>query len=372
MHFFNQLEPDSLIKLFINYPPENFVVSETETGLPTFVTRFDLMTTMDFKTQQNLKKKPFYALWSKWFNIQTEFIGSTVSEYLLLKNYRDPAALAQTIIYHYNEEYPLLIVKDIPVQSPFLTQSQNDYSKALAEELVQNHFIEVEGQALAYVPIDFDSVDEFLDRFSKSRRKNYRRKLRSRALLTIKELTCGDPQFFDEAVLAHYYQLYLNVYEQSEIHFDKLSFDFFKALLQQKEPTCKIITYEKEAQLIGYNICYLIDDRLVDKYIGLDYELTKNTNLYFVSWFYNLELAKKLNLSVYIAGWTDPEIKRKLGAQFTFTNHYVYVRNGLIKRLLTYFKAAFETDSAFKTMILEKQAAHDQVKQNQSEQNQNS
>lgn len=347
MKYFNQLEPDSLVQLFSTYPPENFTVGETETGLITFATIFDLMTTMDIETQKRIKRKWFYKSWSKWLKIETEFVGTTVSEYLLLENYRDPAALAQTIIHHYNEEYPLLIIKDIPIESPFLTQSQNDYSKSLSEELLQNQFIEIEGQALAYVPIDFESVDEFLNRFSRPRRKNYRRKLRSAEGLIIQEITSGDAQFFDEGVLAHYYELYLNVFNQSEIHFDKLSFDFFKALLQQKEDSCKIITYSHEGKLIAYNICYILHNRLVDKYIGFDYTQAKAFNLYFVSWFYNLELAKRLNLSVYIAGWTDPEIKAQLGAKFTITKHFVYIRNRFFKWLLSRYKSNFENDSVF-------------------------
>lgn len=350
MTFFTQLEPDSLIQLFSHYPPEQFKVSATETGLPTFSMQFNLLTTMEVETQNKLKRKLLYKVWSKWLNIQTEFVGTTVSEYALLNNSHLPAELVQSILSHYNRSYPLLIVKDVPVDSPFLTDSQNKDAKNLAEAFKHKHFIEVEGQALAYVPIDFDSMEDYFKRFSHSRRKNYRRKLRTKEKLSMQEISSGDPQFFDEAVLNHYYELYLKVFEQSEIHFDKLSFDFFKALLQQNEPTCKIITYSHQDQLIGYNICYFIQNRLVDKYIGLDYPKAKELNLYFVSWFYNLELAKRLNADVYIAGWTDPEIKAQLGASFTFTKHYVFIRNGILKRILFRFKSLFESDSAFKTL----------------------
>jgi len=48
----------------------------------------------------------------------------------------------------------------------------------------------------------------------------------------------------------------------------------------------------------------------------------------------------------YIAGWTDPEIKRYLGAKFTFTRHAVYVRNPLLRAILRRFSSAFESDRA--------------------------
>jgi len=63
-----------------------------------------------------------------------------------------------------------------------------------------------------------------------------------------------------------------------------------------------------------------------------------------VSWFHNIEYALAHGLRYYIAGWTDPAIKRDLGATFTFTQHAVYVRNPVLRKLLMPFKRFFETD----------------------------
>jgi len=86
-------------------------------------------------------------------------------------------------------------------------------------------FVVVEGQALAYVPIDFADADAYLARLSYSSRKNLRRKLRSRAGLTITTLPTG-PAFADDALVDAYYALYRQVYAQSEVHFDELSRGF--------------------------------------------------------------------------------------------------------------------------------------------------
>jgi predicted N-acyltransferase len=83
----------------------------------------------------------------------------------------------------------------------------------------------------------------------------------------------------------------------------------------------------------------------VDKYIGLVYPEARNFNLYFVSWFQNLEYALKRGLKTYIAGWTDPKVKASLGAKFTMTRHAVYVRNWLLRSLISRFKHVFESDT---------------------------
>ena len=82
-----------------------------------------------------------------------------------------------------------------------------------------------------------------------------------------------------------------------------------------------------------------------EKYIGLKYPEAKETNLYFLSWFENLQYALTHNLSMYVAGWTDPEVKASLGASFTMTNHAVYFRSSVLRFLLTPFKRFFESDT---------------------------
>ena len=203
----------------------------------------------------------------------------------------------------------------------------------------------MEGQALAFVPIDFSSTDEYLSRLSKSRRKNLRRKLKSRERLDIEAVPLGDARFGSLDVLEELYGLYLGVYAQSEIHFDLLTRDFFAGLLQSREIGGVVFCYRHEGELVGYNICLEHGGMLIDKYIGLRYPQARELDLYFVSWFVNLEHALGRGLRFYVAGWTDPEVKASLGARFTFTRHLVWVRNPILRRILYMFRHWFESDA---------------------------
>jgi predicted N-acyltransferase len=148
-------------------------------------------------------------------------------------------------------------------------------------------------------------------------------------------------------VLDEYYALYLNVFRQSEIHFDLLSAEFFRELLQNAKAGGIVFEYRHGGRLVGYNLCFLTADMLIDKYVGFRYPEARELNLYFVNWFHNLAYALERGVKHFVAGWTDPEIKAYLGARFAFTRHTVHVRTGLLRMLLRRLIGYFERDRAW-------------------------
>ncbi len=340
----NLLEPASLIRHFQEHPPEGFSALDLGNGVPAFAAPFDLLTTVEPALRRKLDALPFARQWRRFLRANTCFIGTTVSEYALLPDATSPEAVARNLVTAVAPRYPFLIIKDLPTDATLVGDAAFSWSRRLADACTQMGFVLVEGQALAYVPIDFASTDEFLVRQSHARRKNLRRKLRSTSRLEIETIPTGDARFCDEALLAQFYQLYLNVYQQSEIHFDLLTAAFFRAVLQDGSIDGVVFVYRADGELIGYNLCFCQDAMLIDKYVGFAYPQARDDNLYAVSWFHNIDYARTHGLRYYVAGWTDPEIKRDLGARFTFTQHAVYVRNPVLRTLLVPFKRLFESD----------------------------
>lgn len=341
----NKLEPDYLLADFLRCPPVDFTAQIADCGLPVFSAQFDLTTTMDAEDRKRLQSLPFYKLWSRLLKFETLFVGTTVSEFSPLPTPFDARKTAQSLKNAEGKKYPLVIVKDLPMRSPLISDEDWQKTSTFLEELTNAGFIAVEGQALAYVPVDYLSREDFLSRFSKNRRKDFRRKLRVMDELDIEVLKSNAPCLREDKLIHEFYQLYLHVFEQSEIHFDLLSEEFFKNLLQTDDKSLRVIVYRKDKKLIGYNICFVFNNMLVDKYIGLNYPLATDNNLYFVSWFFNLEYARSNGLKYYVAGWTDPEIKAYLGAKFVYTRHAVYVRNPILRRILKHFQHYFESDA---------------------------
>ncbi|MEO7071630.1 MAG: GNAT family N-acetyltransferase [Rhodanobacter sp.] len=344
MPFISQLEPDSLLAAFVAQPPAGFEVTCSPQGMPTFAAPFDLLTTADEAVRRFVAGMPLYRWWGRALRWRTRFAGTTVSEYAPLPRGVAPAELAQALKSTYGRECRLLIVKDIAHDSPLLDAADNAHAAAFAQACAASGYVLVEGQALAWVPIDFTCIDEYLARLSAGRRKNIRRKLRSLADLQIEAVPTGAACFRDAATLAAFHALFDNVYAQSEIHFDRLGAAFFRTLLQDADSGGVVFVYRHAGQMIGWNLCYEYAGKLVDKYIGLAYPQARQHNLYFVSWMHNLDYARQRGLSHYVAGWTDPEVKSFLGARMTFTTHAVYARNCLLRLLLRRLARHFESD----------------------------
>lgn len=329
----NQLEPSGLVRAFREHPPEGFAIVDVGAEVPAFETKFDLLTTLDSPLLRRIAGGALRP--------RTCFIGTTVSEFALLSGDVEPEAFVRQLA---AMPFPFVIIKDLPGEPALVGEAAFAHSERVVDAARANGFVMMEGQALAYVPIDFVSTDEYLGRLSHARRKNLRRKLKSRGALEVEALPTGDARFLDEGFLAQLYDLYLNVYRQSEIHFDLLTPAFFRAVLQDGTLDGVVFLYRARGELIAYNFCVRRDGLLIDKYIGFVYPQSRDYNLYAVSWMHNLEYALEHGLRHYVAGWTDPEIKRSLGARFTFTRHAVYVRNPLVRGLLRPLRRFFEAD----------------------------
>lgn len=341
--YINLIEPPDFPVLFFEYPPDDFAVNCTFSGLPLFRTKFDFLTTLEIDIHDKLQRVPFFSFWSRLFKWRTCFAGTTITEYLPLPSYDNPQRLIEEILRLGGGE-SVTVIKDLPCASPLLSQAENDYAQELVQEGVRHGFWELSGQALAYVPIDFSSVEEYLDRLSYNRRKEMRRKLRSAAALEIQTIPLGSPVFAEPELLSEYYSMYVEVFQQSKLKFDFLKREFFQAMLSGRFGAGLVVIYKNEGSMVCYNICLLHNDMLIDKYIGFKYPLARQFNLYFISWLYNLELALERGCKFYVAGWTDPEVKQALGAQFTFTRHLVRIKNPALRKLLYPLRHCFEAD----------------------------
>jgi predicted N-acyltransferase len=339
-----ELEPSALLRHFSENPPEGFDSFVNTDGCHGFYAPFDLLTTADDGFVASINALPGNRWLRKLLTLRTCFFGTTVSEYCPLPGGVAPKDMLQTMMKTWNAQTMLMIVKDVVDQSPLLSAEANQYARDFVADCFQKGFILVEGQALAYVPIDFASEDEYLSRLSSGRRRDIRRKLRARENLRVEVLKTGCEALHGQTLLDELYAQYQEVYAQSEIHFDRLSAEFFRSVLQDATLNGRLFMYFNGERLIGYNLCFVHQGMLIDKYVGFRYPAARDFNLYFVSWIENLAYARAHGLRYYVAGWTDPEIKSYLGASFTFTRHLVFVRNPILRFVLRRLSGLFESD----------------------------
>ncbi|MBI3804352.1 MAG: GNAT family N-acetyltransferase [Nitrospirae bacterium] len=338
-----------MVEAFLDHPPVGF--SPLRFGAPArptpaFLMSFGLLTSLDSSKKRLLRSLPLLRNLENLLRMPALFVGTTVSEYALYPPSLDPIPWIEALLEASKQRGSrLIILKDLPSDSPLLSEEENRFAADLLSRCVERGFFPLWGQALAYVKVDFDSMESYLQRQSAARRKNLRRKLKASASIEVEALPTGDERLCDPAFVETLFTLYMDVYRQSEIHFDQLTLPFFRAILQSGEANGVVFLYRQEGKLIGFNLCFVQGGNLIDKYIGFLYPEARAANLYFVSWFHNLEYAIRHRLKFYVAGWTDPEVKRFLGASFTFTRHAVYLHNPLLRALLKRVGRLFEADS---------------------------
>lgn len=333
----NGLDCPEVQACFLAHPPKDFDVLSTA-PMPVFRAGFDLLSALDDDIGAKARRLPGYDGWSRWLKLRVAFVGSPVTEYAPLPQGISAFHLARKLRGEWGRRHAMTVVKDLPQASPLLSQADNQRAEAIMQACCSQGFFAVEGMPLAYVPIDFSDVNTYLGRLPKSARRYVQRRLRTRDQMTVKRIPTG-AAFADEALVAAYHALYLEVQDNSDIAFDCLPLSFFAALLRCENSGGFVFEYRhgETGKLLGWNLCFEVGGRLVDKYVGLSYPDAREMNLYFVSWIVNLEYALERGLTQYVAGVAAAEVKAMLGASFTPTRHAVYVRNPVLRFFMRRF-----------------------------------
>ncbi|MGA2231737.1 MAG: GNAT family N-acetyltransferase [Tepidisphaeraceae bacterium] len=161
----------------------------------------------------------------------------------------------------------------------------------------------------ARLPIDFATVDEYLQRLSKNMRKDLRRKLKSAEGIEILRPTdAGD-------WLDRIYALYLDTVRRAPLSLGIQRKEYFRRATQDV-PGAHYVLYAQEKNLLAFNLLVERDGTLIDKYFCMDDQAGRARSLYFVSWMENIAYCCRTGLKMYHAGPGAEGTKARLGVTF--------------------------------------------------------
>ena len=206
----------------------------------------------------------------------------------------------------------------------------SQYSKL--PEQVSKQFNRVPCQSCAQLPIDFNSVEEFLARLSRAARKNLNRKMRTSD--EVKIVRSRDISGFLDRI----YKLYLETAARSPLTFGVLKRLFFEKICE-RVPEAEYTLYFVQEELIAFNLLVVKQEAMVDKYFCMDYELGRKYNLYALSWLENIRRCAELKIPIYQAGQGAENIKAHLGATFIPSFIYFRHRRPMIDRFILWLPA---------------------------------
>jgi predicted N-acyltransferase len=185
-------------------------------------------------------------------------------------------------------------------------------------------------------PVGFRSFDDYLSRVKSSRRRTIRQsreKFRASGMKVVNLLggEGADALFTDDV-----YELYDAVLDRAAVRFERLPAEFFREIARQM-PESSLFTYIYDRDRIaGFAITLFCEGFCDQMFIGLDYELNAECDLYFNLFFETLDAVFARSPGRVFVGQTSDDFKhQKLSAFQVPLSLYVKGCNRLVDTLLS-------------------------------------
>lgn len=174
---------------------------------------------------------------------------------------------------------------------------------------------------------NFESWQDYVT----SLRSGYRRRLK-KIISSMKDIEAeeSDCSRYDEKMHA----LYLNILERTESKLETLEFGFFKNLPGR----FRLTTYSYKGRIITWHINLKDDDKAYFFFGGIDYELNKKHNAYFINLSGIVKEAIETGCKKIDFGQTAEIPKTRMGGIPIDMNTFIYHRAGWVRKIFSFGK----------------------------------
>jgi hypothetical protein len=162
------------------------------------------------------------------------------------------------------EKVGMIVLKEFPAS----------YRKAL--ECFQNHdFVRVPSLPMTSLNLEYANFDEYMKHaLSRAARKDLRRKFRHALPIEMSVVTDVS------AIVDEVYPLYLQVYNRSNLHFEKLTPEYLCELGRRIPDKTRFFVWRLGGRIVAMSVCMVHGETIYDEYIALDYSLALDLHLY--------------------------------------------------------------------------------------------
>ena len=211
-------------------------------------------------------------VWPRLMRARTLMVGCVAGEGHLdgdeASNDTRVELLASAIAEHARRHGAQLIVfKEFPAR----------YRPAL-ECLIGHGFTRIPSLPMTRLCIDYASFDDYMTHaLNSATRKKLRKKFEATARASALEMSITNDA---TSVIADIYPLYLQVYERSKLHFEKLTETYFCDLGRRMGDKVRFFLWCQNGQIVAFAACMVHGDAFYAEYIGLDYNVALDLHLY--------------------------------------------------------------------------------------------
>jgi len=275
-------------------------------------------------------------VWPRFLTMRTLMMGCAAGEgHLAARDQatraREAEALSADIVRLARaEKASLIVLKEFPAE----------YREALSA-FREKGFTAVPSMPMTRLDISaYKSFDDYLNKAIKSKRRTeFRRKFKAAEQSAPIEL---EVRHNAGEALDQIFALYEQVYEKSDMKFEKLTKEYFSELGRRMPDKARFFIWRQEGRVIAFSLCLIEGDKLYGEYLGLDYTIALQLHLYFyvmrdtISW--AIANGFKEIVSTSLGYGPKLQMRHELRPLDLYVRHTSPIANAILKRVLPYLE----------------------------------
>ncbi len=191
----------------------------------------------------------------------------------------------------------------------------------------------LEPNMIVTLPQNLNSKEDYISTFSKKYRNRAKSIFKAGLSLETKELSYEDLKIAN----GNLFRLYENVFNKAKFKLVKLDEKYFSEMKNIFPNEFKVFGFYLEGKLVAFDSFFILTNEIEAHYIGFDYELNKQLELYQNILYHLVEQAILNKMPQLNLGRTAAEIKSTVGAKANELTCYIKPQNTVSKVVLNPF-----------------------------------
>lgn len=211
-------------------------------------------------------------VWPRFLKLRTLMVGCAAGEGRLdgtpAAHAANARSLAAAIVGHARDlRAPLVVLKEFPTEY-----------RAPLRCFLEHGFARVPSMPMTRLDIRYADFDDYMRRaLTSSIRRKLRKKFAAAAASAPIEMSETDDISVD---LDELYPLYLQVYERSKLHFEKLTPDFFREIGRRMPDKARFFVWRQQGRAVAFALAMFEGEDFYPEYVGFDYRVALELHLY--------------------------------------------------------------------------------------------
>jgi hypothetical protein len=185
------------------------------------------------------------------------------------------------------------------------------------------------------VALGSDRKEDYYAALKASQRGSLRRRIR-RSMERV-ELDTEVIRHPDDAALDQLFALFWQTYERSQTKFERLTRRFFGEIAEAPAASFLLLRERSTRAIVAFRLSFTVGERIINKFIGIDYARPREWMLYFRLWDAGLDWALSQHARTIQSGQTGYAAKLETGHRLVPLTNYCMHRNATMHRI---FRAA--------------------------------